>query len=81
MGIELKKDKLKHMAGSFALTLATYGVSKKLWVAVLIVFVIGLLKEFYDIFHGVASWQDMGANILGICFAVLIIYILKKEKR
>jgi membrane associated rhomboid family serine protease len=80
MGLKIKEDKAKHMGGSFLLTLAGYAATRKLWVAVLIAFVIGLLKEFYDIYHGVASWLDMAANILGICFAVVLIYVFAPEE-
>lgn len=76
MGLKLEKDKAKHMAGSFFLTVAGFLAIGKVWWTVLIVAVIGILKEIYDIYHGVASWQDLAVNVLGICFALLVIFIL-----
>ncbi len=81
MGLSVKKDKAKHMIGSFALTLSTFFATGKVWVAIVVAVLIGLSKEIYDYYYGgVASWEDMIANILGMCFAILLIFIMTKDK-
>lgn len=85
MGLKLNEDKAKHMGGSFLLTLAGYAMTGKVWAAVLVAVLIGVGKEIYDYYYGgVASWGDLVANILGICFAILGIFVfieIKKERR
>lgn len=78
----LKKDKAKHMLGSFAgvITLRALGLGTGL--AALLIFTLGLAKELWDyVGHGVASWEDMAANLIGIAFAMLLIWWLEQRKK
>jgi hypothetical protein len=82
MGLELKKDKAKHFAGSFAGAIGAYALCRNLGIAALIMLIIGLGKELWDwAGHGVASWEDMYANILGIAFALVFIYYYQQKKK
>lgn len=81
-GLKIEEDKAKHMGGSLLLTLAGYAMTGKVWAAVLVAVLIGVGKEIYDYYYGgVASWGDLAANILGICFAVLVIFIWIEKRK
>lgn len=82
MGLELKKDKAKHFGLSFAGVITAYGIWRNVWAAVLIILLIGLGKELWDwMGHGVASFEDMAANVLGIAFATVLIYYYQQKKK
>lgn len=70
------------MIGTFVLTIGVYLAISKVWVAVSIAIAIGAIKEINDYyFGGVASWEDMIANILGMCFAFILILYLKERRK
>lgn len=69
-------DKRQHFGYSLVIMLALQWLMP-LWLAFLITFLIGLIKEIWDHYWGSGfCWQDMKANMLGILLAVLIYFIL-----
>ena len=46
-----------------------------LWAAALIAGFAGIGKEVYDIWHGVPSWWDLLADVVGIAIGILICLI------
>lgn len=82
MGLEIEEDKAKHFGLSFAGVLGAYALWRNIGAVVILVLLIGLGKELWDYAgHGVASVGDMTANVLGIAFAVVLIYYLQQKKK
>ena len=78
----LKKDKIEHALGSFLGVLIGYKFLKSIGLAGIIIFLIGLGKELWDLAgNGVASWEDIGANIIGIIAAVTFIWWLEQRRK
>lgn len=78
----LKKDKVKHMLGSFSGVMLGYFLCGCASKAALLIFIIGLGKEIWDYAgHGVASWEDLAANIIGIIAAVTLIWWLEQRRK
>lgn len=70
----MEEDKKKHMIVAFFGTIATFIVTRNVWITAAVAIGIGLLKEFYDVCTGGAySILDMSANAVGIFSAVLLI--------
>jgi hypothetical protein len=67
-------DKIQHFIVGFALSIT--GVI--LFPFILLGFVFGIGKEFYDEISGkgVADWQDMVATFCGAVFASMIVIVL-----
>ena len=67
----LEEDKIKHMVWSFGLTLAAL-ILLSVPLAFMVVFMIGLLKEFWDFRFGSGFCMfDMAGNLLGIAAGLL----------
>jgi hypothetical protein len=78
----LKKDKAKHMLGSFIGVLILSSIGMGMALGAIMIFLVGLSKEIWDYAgHGVASWEDLGANVIGIILAVTFIWYLEQKRK
>lgn len=64
-----RADLYMHFVTSYAMTLTMYFIIPSPSIAVIVVFLIGLVKEITD---PVFDWFDMFYNIAGIIFALLL---------
>ena len=69
--MKIKRDKLLHFETS-VLLVVLFNLFLPLWLSGLIAFLIGILKEVWDIKHGVASWADLLSDALGVLFGIAI---------
>ena len=73
----IHKDKIKHFLISFSLLAVIYLLIRDLVLAVLTTILFGLVKELFDQVRKKntvkESIADLGVNILGIVFGILII--------
>lgn len=65
------RDKMLHFAVS-ALIVITVARFAPLWASATVAFGLGIGKEVYDIRHGVASWKDLLADLMGVLYGLLI---------
>ena len=72
--MKIKSDKIMHFETS-ALLVIIFNLFLPLWISGSLTFLIGVLKEVWDIKHGVASWSDIIADLLGIGAGILILFI------
>ena len=69
--MKIKSDKIMHFETS-ALLVIIFNLFLPLWISGSLAFLVGVLKEVWDIKHGVASWSDVLADLLGVSVGVLI---------
>ncbi len=79
LGRWLKVDKLFHAVVSFNLLLLFSLIHVSIWWVALFVFGIGILKELHDRYKGKTGFSigDLLADLTGILFGVLIIYLIQ----
>ena len=65
----MHSDKSKHMMANALLTFIIYHLVLDLWWAIIIVFLLGVVKEGFDFcVYNLFSFSDIGFNCLGIAF-------------
>jgi len=71
----IKTDGLLHLETSALITIAL-SLFLPWWVAAVIAFLIGVVKELYDKEHGgVASWHDIGCDAAGVLIGLFLAWI------
>jgi len=72
----VQRDKQQHIAVCFCLLLV-FSYLVPLWLAILLVLLIGLGKELWDKYYGTGfCWYDMQANIVGMCLAIIVKFLI-----
>lgn len=70
-------DGLLHILVS-ALIMVALGWVRPIWIALLLVVLVGLSKELYDATgKGTASWHDIICDVVGIVIGMLIVAMLR----
>ena len=68
----IKTDGLLHLETSALITVAV-ATFAPWWVAALVAFIIGIVKELYDREHGgVASWHDVACDAAGVLIGLFL---------
>ena len=72
-----------HFTCNVILTLLVYYYTKKLYPTFLIVFFIGIVKEWFDLVirHTYFSYDDIGINLTAIIITILILDLIKKTTK
>lgn len=71
---EIKHDKLLHFETS-ALLVILFSRFLPLWLSGSVAILVGIIKEIWDIKHGVFSWKDIVSDLLGVITGVAVLLI------
>lgn len=71
----VKRDKILH-AETAALIVVIVSLLFPWWVGVAVALVASVGKEVWDKYHGgVPSWADLGADLIGVGFGILLAWL------